>query len=596
MSEIDDIKQKIDLVEFIGNYVPLKRAGVNYKGLCPFHQEKTPSFMVSSEKQIWHCFGCHEGGDAFSFLMKMENLEFGDALKMLAEKTGVKLSRTNVALSQQKSRFFEVNQMAADFFHHVLLKTKIGAKARKYLKDRGVSSQSIQDFRLGYSLNSFRATGQALRKKGFAENEIRESGLAIPRLSGQGSYDRFRGRIMFPIADQMGKVIGFTGRAFADETGAKYINSPDTPIYNKSQVLYGLDRAKQAIKQKKYAVLVEGNMDVIACHQAGFTNTIASSGTAITPNQLAILKRFCANLILALDSDSAGIAATKRLIVLALRSGFNLRIIKPESAGKDPDDYLKQGQQVWAKMLKNSISPIEYYFAVDFKGQKTDSISIKRENASEVLQLIKEIADPIIKGEFVTKLASLLQIDEKYIIESLNQAKPLDLSQPADQSSQRKISLEDRLMALSVKLNYPAKQLNLLKEADFGDADWLELYKIWQSHYNQHKKTSSKTDEVLKLKQHPKISKRLDTLLLLIEDEFVDFSGEELAKAYQQELQFCVARKIADRSDRLKQKYVQKLKQAESSGDRGEVKKLLKQFQQDLSQIKTGEEHEKNVS
>jgi len=330
MTDVELVKSKIDIVSFLSDYITLKKAGRNFKALCPFHSEKTPSFVVSPERQSWHCFGsCGEGGDVISFLEKWENLEFLEALRILAKKVGVTLSNyTPSSQTQLKDRLIEANHLASEFYHYLLVNHKIGKRAREYLESRRIKNETIKTFMLGYAPESWDSLLKYLLKKGYQTGEIHQAGLVVKSDRGR-YYDRFRGRLMFTLCDHRGNVIGFSGRLLDEEIhseykrgvysererGAKYVNTAETPVYIKGNTLYGLYITKEAIKKEKEAVLVEGEFDMLSSFQAGAANVCAIKGSALTEGQLLLLKRYTENLILALDSDFAGSEAAKRGIL-----------------------------------------------------------------------------------------------------------------------------------------------------------------------------------------------------------------------------------------------------------------------------------------
>ena len=311
MTDLDLIKSKIDLVDYIGRVVPLKKAGTNWKGVCPFHQEKTPSFMVSPEKGIWHCFGCARGGDIFKFVMEKEGVEFVEALQMLAETTGVTLSKAPQQSGQRKT-LLEINELTAKYFAKALSDTASGRQAKDYLVGRGLTLNSIADFRVGYAPSTGRALVEFLRHRGYAEADIERAGVATRK--GRFLQDKFVHRIMFPLTDALGRVVAFTGRVLDPKQQPKYLNSPETPLFHKSETLYGLHLAKMAMQQSGSVVLVEGQMDVISSRQAEVVNVVGVSGTALTAEQMKIISRYARDVILALDADAAGGGATKRAI------------------------------------------------------------------------------------------------------------------------------------------------------------------------------------------------------------------------------------------------------------------------------------------
>jgi len=362
MDTKDLIKAKVDIVEIIGGYVTLKKAGTNFKALCPFHSEKSPSFMVSQDRQSFHCFGCAEGGDVFSFIQKIEHCDFVEALKILAPKAGVKVEdivKTDKQYSK-KERLIEINERAAKLYHQILLQTNQAIVARDYLNKRGLTELTIDSWSLGLAPASWDTALKGLKSKGYTETEIIEAGLAVKNEKGR-VYDRFRNRIMFPIRDAQGHVVGFTARQMdPNEQGGKYINTPQTLIYNKSEVMYGLDKAKSAIKKADFVVIVEGNMDVIMSHQSGLQNAVGVSGTALTELQISQLKRFTQNLYFCFDADAAGAMAALRGLDVALNQEMSIKaIILPAQVDgkivKDPADVVSVNPAAWKKAVDEAI-------------------------------------------------------------------------------------------------------------------------------------------------------------------------------------------------------------------------------------------------
>ncbi len=371
MTDTKLIKDRLDIVQLIQEYLPLKKAGANWKANCPFHNEKSPSFMVHQEKQIWHCFGCSKGGDIFTFIQEMEGLDFPEALKLLAGRAGIALEYTPASeINQsQRNRLLEINEAAAYFWHRFFLDIPGSSAARDYLQRRGLTLETIKEWRVGFAPDQWELGTKYLLKKGFAINDLVASGLTIQRAganlaSGRGFYDRFRGRIMFPIGDVHGSVVGFTGRILVEtaDSGGKYVNTPETPLYNKSRVIYGLHLAKQAIKTAGEAVLVEGQMDVLSCHQAGMKNVVAVSGTALTPEQLKLLKRYATRLLMAFDADSAGQSAGARGADAALAAGFEVRVIRLDPLlAKDADEYLRTNPSAWFTAVAKAEDVMQWY-------------------------------------------------------------------------------------------------------------------------------------------------------------------------------------------------------------------------------------------
>lgn len=420
MDQVEEIKNRLDIVEVVREYLPqMKQSGSNWKVLCPFHNEKTPSFMVSKDKQIYHCFGCGEGGDVFEFIKKIENVDFPEALRILAQKTGVVLKRQDPKLLDLKARLIDLHQAATKFFMAHLWQTDSGKAALEYLRGRGLKDGTIKDWKIGWAPDSYEALFNHLQKKGFSEYEIKQSGLV--GLNDKGKiYDRFRERIMFPLFDNHGQVIGFTGRLLEEKSGqGKYINSPQTPIYNKSYVLYGLYQAKDAIKNIGQAVLVEGQMDVVTAHQSGFSNVIASSGTALTSAQLDLLKRYTNEIVMAFDSDQAGEKAIVRSTELALRLAFDIKVLLLP-AGDDPDSLIKQRPAIWQDLISRAPDLIQYFFDKVARDYNMDNLSGKKQAAQVILNLISKLPNPIDRDFYVKKLSDSLAISESALRENLS--------------------------------------------------------------------------------------------------------------------------------------------------------------------------------
>ncbi|PLX27327.1 DNA primase [Candidatus Parcubacteria bacterium] len=344
MQPSEEIKQKIDIVDFLREYIQLTPAGMNFRARCPFHNEKTQSFMVSPDKQIWHCFGCGKGGDIFKFLMEMEGIDFVEALRVLAPKAGVQLRRQNPKVASERARLLDIMDISRRYFHKVLMESSSAKQAREYLTKRGLTESDLMEWQIGYSLDSWDGLLKVLKKQGYNETEIEKTGMIISNQQRRSYYDRFRARIMFPINDINGNVVAFSARVSpekeATEQMGKYINSPQTVLYNKSNILFALDKAKREIKLKDQAIIVEGQMDAVSAHVNGYKNVIASSGTALTIDQLTILKRYSNNIALAFDTDEAGHMAADRGIREAMKLDMNIKVILvPE--GKDPDDCIR---------------------------------------------------------------------------------------------------------------------------------------------------------------------------------------------------------------------------------------------------------------
>ncbi|HAJ44614.1 DNA primase [Candidatus Azambacteria bacterium RIFOXYC1_FULL_41_20] len=457
--QVQEIKEKLNIVDVISGYLRLHKAGVNYRALCPFHNEKTPSFMVSPSRQNWHCFGCAEGGDIFSFIQKIEAVEFPEVLKMLAEKAGVVLKYGDPKLRSEKDRIYEICEKAAQFFAASLGNSTI---VLKYLGDRGLKNETISEWRLGYAPDSWNSLLLFLTGRGYREQEIEKAGLI---LSGQRYHDRFRNRLMFPIFDANGRVVAFSGRIMSDiisskteraESG-KYINSPETILFSKSKILYGLDKAKMEIRKNDKVVLVEGQMDTLLPWQDGVKNVVATSGTALTEDHLSILKRLTTNLVLAFDVDEAGSRATKRGVNLANEMGFGVSIVKPFS-GKDPADFVKEQPGKFGALVADSRPIMEHYFHQVFEKFDPSKIESKKIAAITLLSEIKRLPSAMDRSHWLRELSLQLGIDESDLKEEMGQIeiekdtpKILSIATAEVQNKNRKEILSERLLALLLK-------------------------------------------------------------------------------------------------------------------------------------------------
>jgi DNA primase len=418
------VKQQADIVRVIGEYVRLKKSGANFTGLCPFHQEKTPSFAVHPVKQIYHCFGCGAGGDVFKFVMEMEKSPFPEAIRTVAEKCGIAIPKPRERSpeerreNQQRSALVEMHRETAAFFSRALHDSSEGKVAAAYLEDRGLDREAMKRFGLGFAPWSGDALLRFLKQK-YPEKLLDVSGLISRDQSGR-AYDRFRRRIMFPIANEAGKVIAFGGRAMGDDT-PKYMNSPETPIYTKSTVLYHLDRAKEALRQSDFAVLVEGYMDAIAVARAGVANVVASCGTSLAEPQIKLLGRFTRRVIVNYDPDTAGQAATERSIALLLESEFDVRVLAlPGKA--DPDKFLKeQGVDAYRNLLAQSPPYLDYLIARARQMDRTTAAG-KVAALNFLMPYVQRLPNRLLRSEWATRIASELRVDEPVLREALRRA------------------------------------------------------------------------------------------------------------------------------------------------------------------------------
>lgn len=448
MNIADEIKARLDIVDFVSETVNLRKAGKSYTGLCPFHQNtRTPSFVVFPDSQSWRCFGaCADGGDIFSFVMKRDGLDFREALAELAKRAGISLeppSSPSTLQDQQRQKLLELVAAAAVYFHQQLVGAKAGAKARAYLAQRQLTADTIATFQLGYALDDWDALKLHFLNRGYTAEELLAAGLLVERSDRSPGYDRFRNRLIIPIRDPRGRVIAFGARALAADQMPKYLNSPQTPLFDKSATLYGLDLARPAIRQADQVVIVEGYMDVIQAYQRGAKNVVAQMGTALTESQLKILKRTTGNFVLALDADNAGNAATLRGLNLARgaldretvpvptargliryesRLEANIRIATLP-VGKDPDDILKEGLEVWQQIIDQAMPVVDFYFQavtadLDLASAKGKSVAVQ-----ELMPVLRDLSNSVEREHYVQKLARLIHVDERTLIAELQRVR-----------------------------------------------------------------------------------------------------------------------------------------------------------------------------
>ena len=441
MDEVARIREKVDVVSLISEFVPLKKTGANFKALCPFHSEKTPSFVVSAERQIWHCFGgCGKGGDCFTFLMEYENLEFPEALRILAKRTGIELqSSFSSGQSFKKEKIYGINRIALSFYNYVLTKHPVGKKALLYLKEkRKISEALINTFMIGFSPKSGNALSDYLvNKKGYKKEELVEAGLAFytggsSAGSGQaGVLDFFRSRVMFPLFDHRGNCVGFSGRLIEDSTASsglsgKYINTRETIVYHKGEMFFGLHAAKEEIKKLNQAILVEGEFDVISAYGEGIKNVVAVKGTALTESQASLLHRFTNQIFLCFDKDQAGFEATKRSLPVLEKKGFSMRVVQIQN-GKDADESIGDNPVLFKKAVKNSLGVYDFLFQKIFLVFDKNTIEGKKKIGEELVPFLIDIENEIVKEHYLKKLAKELSTSYESILKEGERVKKKEL-------------------------------------------------------------------------------------------------------------------------------------------------------------------------
>lgn len=460
-SPVATIKERLSIEDVVSSYIKLERAGANFRARCPFHNEKTPSFFISPDRGSYYCFGCSASGDIFTFVEEFEGLDFKGALKLLADKAGVPLTGYNKEAESEKERLYRAMEDATRYFEANLSQNE---EVVSYLKKRGLEEKTIKDFRIGFALLDWRSLHAHLEKRGFSDLEMEKAGLT--KKTEKGSYDRFRGRVMFPISDSSGRVIAFSGRIFVDDgKSAKYLNSPDTPIFSKSSVLFGLDKAKESIRKNNFTILVEGQMDLVLSHQAGYKNTVATSGTALSDStvskenavsNLGLVRRISSNIVLAFDADKAGINASGRAGKIALSLGMDVKVATmPE--GMDPADLiLKNGVDAWKEAIKNSKHIIEFLLNRVLKNSAGDNRKAGREIKETILPYVESLDSAIEKMHFIKKISDASGIEEGALkddlkkIEQVVKSENKEIKVAADSSSQmfRKDYIERKLLGI----------------------------------------------------------------------------------------------------------------------------------------------------
>lgn len=544
-SPVDKIKERLSIVDVISSYIPLLESGKNYKAKCPFHNEKTPSFYVSPDRNSFYCFGCSAKGDIFTFVEKFEGTDFRGALRLLAERAGVPLTVASFEGRDNKDRYYEIMEEATQFFQLQLEKEP---SARAYLHERGLLDATISSFRVGFAPDSWRSVSEYLIEKGYKKEDLETVGLI--KTSDKGFYDRFRSRIMFPITDSASRVIAFSGRIFGQEVstdtptnvgasvGAKYLNSPDTPLFNKSNVLFGIDKAKHAIRTRGYSIVVEGQMDLLLSHQAEFTNTVAVSGTAFADstvdtedkiNNLGLVKRLSSNIIFAFDGDSAGIRACSRAAFIALSLDMQVKIaVLPE--GKDPADIIHEDSSIWKEIIKNSVNIVSFH--IDRICKSTTDMRIRGKQIRDIVfPFLSRVKSAIERSAYISEIHSKTSISEQALREDFESYERLHPNEKVDLSinTEKKDILISRYDALSHRLysivfwqknGEFGQDINTLMDA-FKESIGNDLYQELLSTHDPYMDTLSFEAEMWYGGKHDTILRDFQEILLSLEEEIL---------------------------------------------------------------------------
>jgi DNA primase len=580
MTDVEEVKARLDLAEVIGGYIPLKQAGRNLKASCPFHQEKSASFMVSPEKGIWHCFGCQEGGDVLSFVMKYEGLDFRSALELLARKAGVELQErgpSDAKAKRERERLAQAVAQAVRYFQASLVKNPTALEYAT--KTRGLTRQTIKDFQIGYSPDDWNALSHFLVKKDFTAAELKQAGLVGQRPGRSDIYDMYRGRLMFTICDGSGMPVGFTGRVLGAEAQPKYLNTPATSLYDKGRVVFGLHLAKEAIRSNDEVVLVEGNMDVVASHQAGVKQVVAVSGTALTTDQLKILGRLTKTIKVCFDADAAGLKATERAIELSQNLGLTLQMVRLPGE-KDPDDLIKHDVAAWKNAIAKAEYVVDYLFTQLEQQYDLGTATGKRQYGDRLAGVLRRLGDPIEQGHYVKKLADKLDIAEEAVRAKIDQkeakaaaAQPTtSVTKPAATLAIPVASTAKRILeqsALAVTIAYPEVRMSLddLTPAHFSEEDHQQVFEAL---------VAVGDAPVAQLAESlPAHANYVKILALRGEEEFGSFAPAD--RSFEA---FMLVRRLQTATTKDTQtKISHKLRAAEAKGDAELAKRLLVQYQ-----------------
>ena len=476
-NQVDEIKQKLNIVDVINRYVPLKKRGRHHVACCPFHGEKTPSFTVSEELQIYKCFGCGKAGDIFNFLQEYEKIDFREALEELAKLAGVTLVKSSFIDHQEskKKLLIEINNQVAKFYNYILLSHPLGIEALDYVTKRGITLDTIKNFSIGFSPNDSKYISNYILKKAYKIDDLISTGTFGKSNYGPGLYDRFQGRLTFPLHDYRGHIVGFSGRILPNTKNpntAKYINSPETEIYHKSQMLFGLNLAKEAIRLENSVIIVEGEFDMISPYQSGFKNIVALKGTAFTADQLQLLRRYTDTLILALDSDFAGNNAARKSIELADSMEFDIKVLNLGDKYKDPDEAIKADPEFFKSQLKKSTDVWDFIIQSQLKINDINTVKGKKEVLNVVLPFLVKIKNSVVKSDYFKKLAdeinssveSIYEESQKYLpVRSFSEGGPKK-TEPTEESESKTEKLEELLLILIIGAKNPAKLAQKLKK------------------------------------------------------------------------------------------------------------------------------------
>lgn len=566
-NDVDKIKERLSIEEVVGSYIKVDRAGRNLKALCPFHNEKTPSFTLSPDRGTYYCFGCHAHGDIFTFVQEFEGIDFREALKKLADMAGIELSDKPDKDFSQKKNLYELLEFTTKYYEANLSKNQ---KAIEYLKSRGLTGETIKEWRLGFAPAGWRNLKDFLVLKKYPETDLDKAGLIKKNEKGD-SYDTFRSRIMFPINDSNGKPVGFTGRIFEGKNDeAKYLNSPETILFDKSRILYGFDKAKSFIRKFDFSILVEGQMDLIMAHQAGYKNTVASSGTALTEEHLRMLSKISDKIVIAYDSDNAGFRASQKVWKMALSMGMDVKIA-PIQSGKDPADIIQQSVAEWKRVIKNSKHIIEI-ITDQIKDSSLDDRSKGKAVSEQLVPYLKSISSNIDQDHFIKFVADNLSISEDSIRKEVENykldsnerviAKPLKIITEADKNKAELMNLEKEIFGLYFWQESLKSDNRTIEPVEFKE----KIQKVYGNNFEKYLVVAEsmkdrlifETEKIYSSDKEDKIDSKIDELLQILEKKMLTNKRTELQT---------------------------EIKKAEQNKDEGKITELLKKIQEISSKL-----------
>lgn len=575
---LEEIRKKLPIEDVVGEYVTLKKSGRTFKGLCPFHKEKTPSFIVTPDKELAYCFGCHTGGDIFEFIQKVENVDFPESIKILARKAGLEgsISSYEFKKSSELTPLFDFQRKLMEQYEKQL-QSDAGKEAREYIEKRGVVDKTIQDFRIGFAVDEWDSVMKLSESEKLSASQVLQTGSVVQNESGK-VYDRFRNRIMFPLVNAQGSVLGFSGRALAKDEQAKYVNSSDSPLFSKRNVLFGLYQARQSIKEMKYVIVAEGQFDVVLSHQCGLKNTVATSGTAFTEDHLALLSRYTKNIVFAFDADRAGVEATKKAIELAMALDWNVKIVTFPS-GKDPADIARdEGREGLVAVLKQSKTPLEFYLQHVQSTLNLKTSPGKKEALKLFAPLYHSCTSDIDKTEMLKFLEIHTRIREEDIRKEFEKNSPKSVAKPAvyPEPQEKKMKLLEFIFAFMVVHPITLEYSHLFDMfLEYIPEKSQSIYMLIKAHYNagDFEAKNLLADEIF-------LDSPIPELALLIEDDYPhEMSQDEVVMEYE---------KLIERFKSSLTKYLLRqttldVKIAEMNGDIAQIQKLQQKQIQLLS-------------